>query len=60
MYFTTERLLQLAIESFEPTTTEFWSDALTHWAIIHEFNLHSEPTLCAATPVHFFCSVCRF
>ena len=35
---------KLAWVGFEPTTTQFRSDALTDWAISHEFNSLSEPT----------------
>ena len=49
---------------FEPTTTEFCSDALTDWAIRPCFNSHSEPTLysysnfivCSVS--HFISAVC--
>ena len=56
MVFTIEGFLEEAIENwaeawvgFEPTTTEFRSDALTNWAIRSwvqsgpEYNSHSEP-----------------
>ena len=33
MVFTTEGFFEVAIESSEPTTTEFCSDPLTDWAI---------------------------
>ena len=50
---------KLAWVGFEPTTTEFRSDTITDWAISHEFNSHSEPTLYSYSNF-IVCSVSHF
>ena len=50
---------KLAWVGFEPTTTKFFWDALTDWAIKPWAHLHSEPTLYSYSNF-IVCSVSRF
>ena len=50
---------KLAWMGFEPTTTEFRSDALTNWTIRPWINSHSEPTLYSYSNF-IVCSVSNF